>query len=202
MGHDVFIKSGEQPRRFSWGNAVSPVYSTTTETPSLPFYKESPYSTFQATVSGTGAVTATVSIKVTNDDETGRGVVLSGMTAPGIQVSTTSGSATITARAGKFDQNLVGTVIAAPGVPAGTTVSSVAVGGSTLTASANATATGTVQCIFYKTRWVETPLGVITLSGSDSVTDGVTSIAPWRYVRLSVADLTGTGATVTGLMGV
>lgn len=63
---DMFIKSGEQPRYF----AFSGVNSATTVVASSPIYKESPYGTFQAIVTGTGAVTATVSIQVSNETDT------------------------------------------------------------------------------------------------------------------------------------
>jgi hypothetical protein len=66
---DVFIKSGEQPRYF----AFSGVLSSTATGASSPIYKESPYGTFQAIVTGTGAVTATVDIQVTNEAATFNG---------------------------------------------------------------------------------------------------------------------------------
>ena len=66
---DMFIKSGEQPRYF----AFSGVNSATTVVASSPIYKESPYGTFQAIVTGTGAVTATVLIQVSNEADTFNG---------------------------------------------------------------------------------------------------------------------------------
>jgi hypothetical protein len=63
---DVKIKSGEQPRYFAW----SGVLSTTATGASSPTYKESPWSTFQAIVTGTGVVTATVLIQGSNQDAT------------------------------------------------------------------------------------------------------------------------------------
>jgi len=62
----VFIKSGEQPRYFAW----SGVLSRTTTGASSPTYKESPWSTFQAIVTGTGTVTATVLIQGSNETDT------------------------------------------------------------------------------------------------------------------------------------
>ena len=66
---NTFIKSGEQPRYFLFG---SNNYATT-NTSSSAIYKESPYSAFQAIVTGTGAVTATVAIQVSNEEATGQG---------------------------------------------------------------------------------------------------------------------------------
>lgn len=84
------------------------------------YYKDSPYSTFQAVVSGTGAVTATVNIEASND-----------------------------------------------GV-----------------------------------NWCSTALGTITLSGTTSVSDGITTVCPWKYVRAILTNLTGTDAACYVLMGV
>lgn len=198
----VYLKSGEQPRQFNWGNQQSPVYSVTANQSSLPFYKEAVYSTFQAIVAGTGAVTATVTIQVSNDDNTGRGFVSQGTNAPTWPVTTTNASPTLTANGQPFTQALVGATITAPGVPVGTTVSSVAAGGVTLTMSANATASANVQCVFYANNWCATALGTITLNGTTSATDGFTTSAAWRYVRAVVSNITGTGATVNVLMGV
>ena len=66
MSNTVFIKSGEQPRYF----AFSGVNSTTIVVASSPIYKESPYGAFQAIVTGTGAVTATIEIQVSNEFDT------------------------------------------------------------------------------------------------------------------------------------
>ena len=89
-------------------------------------YKDSPYSSFQATVTGTGAVAATVTIEVTN----------------------------------QVDAN---------GAP---------------------------------TNWCETPMGTITLTGTNSSSDGFTTIAPWKYIRAVVSGISGTDAVVTVTMGV
>ena len=83
-------------------------------------YKDSPYSTYQATVTGTGAVSATVAIEVSNDN----------------------------------------------------------------------------------TNWCSTAMGTITLSGTTSSSDGFTTAAPWKYIRANVTAISGTGASVTVLMGV
>jgi len=118
---DVFIKSGEQPRYF----AFSGVTSTTATGASSPIYKESPYSSFQGLIKGTGTVTATIAVQVTNED---------------------------------------------------------------------ATANGT------NSNWIT--MSTITLSGTTTATDGFTTIAPWRWVRVNVTAISGTGATVQAIMGV
>ena len=118
---NVFIKSGDQPRYF----AFSGVLSTTATAGSSPIYKESPYSSFQAIVTGTGAVTATVALQVSNEAATFNGT---------------------------------------------------------------------------KANWIT--MGTITLSGTTTATDGFTTVCPWRYVRVNVTNVTGTGATAEIIMGV
>ena len=68
---DVFIKSGEQPRYFAFNG----VNSTAETRASAPIYKESPYSSFQAIVTGEdlATVSATVLIQVTNETDTFNG---------------------------------------------------------------------------------------------------------------------------------
>lgn len=199
----VYIKSGDQPKGFVFGNPTQPVASTTTIQNSLPIYKESVYSTFQAIVQGTGAVTGTVTIQCTNDDNTGRGFVLGGSQSgqPGgpILLNTT---VTVTSQGAQFTQALVNALVVAPGVPVGTTVSAVAADGRSLTLSAAATASGLVQGNFFANNWCSTVLGTITLTGTNSASDGFTTQAPWRYVRANVTAVTGTGAVVNVLMGV
>lgn len=205
MGAQNFqLKSGEQTRWFAFGpKGTSPqTVTTTTNQTSQPLYKESPYSCFQATVQGTGAVTATVNFKVTNDDNTGRGYIFNGGSGPGTQITTTSGSATTSAPPGTFNSTHVGAVIYAAGVPTGTTVSSIVAAGAGVVMSANATASATVQADFFDTRWVATVLGTITLNGTTQTTDGFTTTSPWRYVQAIVSNVTGTSATVSVLMGV
>jgi hypothetical protein len=68
---DVKIKSGEQPRYMTFG--TSGATSTTTTAASNGMYKESPWSSFQAIVTGTGTVSATVLIQGSNEDATFQG---------------------------------------------------------------------------------------------------------------------------------
>ena len=122
MGSNVWIKSGTVRNLFPQPGVTATATGTAE-------YKDSPNSTFQAIVTGTGAVTATVTIEVSNDPRV-------------------------------------------------------------LTDSANAA-------------WLSTVLGTITLSGTNSSSDGfTTSNAPWKYVRANVTAISGTGATVQVYMGV
>jgi hypothetical protein len=86
---DVKIKSGEQPRYFAW----SGVNSTTATGRSTAAYKESPWSTFQAIVTGTGTVGATVVVQGSNEDATFNGVKSNWVT---IDTYTLSGTTTAT----------------------------------------------------------------------------------------------------------
>lgn len=79
MGQNVWVKSGHVRNLFA-GDGV-----TTTGAGSL-VYKDSPQSSFQATVSGTGVVTATIDIEYSNDgtnvlDTVGGTITLSGTTS-------------------------------------------------------------------------------------------------------------------------
>jgi hypothetical protein len=64
------------------------------------------------------------------------------------------------------------------------------------------TATVTIQCSNDGTNWNATALGVITLNGTTTATDGIATVAPWKYVRAVLSNLTGTGAACYVLMGV
>jgi len=86
---DVFIKSGEQPRYFRFGS----VNYTTTASPtnSVPLYKESPYSSFQAiATASSGTVTGTVLIQVSNEDDTFNGVKSNWITIATISLTGTT----------------------------------------------------------------------------------------------------------------
>ena len=198
----VAIISGDQPRAFNFGNMTAQTPFTTINQASLPLYKESPYSTFQAILRGTGAVSATVTIKVSNDDNTGRGYSFNTDNASGTPVGTTITSTTLTSGKQDFTQAIVGFMISAPGVPPGTTVASVTNAG-TLVMSANATATqANVQAQFFDNAWVNTAAGTITLNGTTLASDGFTTLSAWRYVQAIVSAITGTNATLNVTMGV
>lgn len=199
----VNLAGGIASRRFAFGNSVAPAYSITANQNSLPLYKEAIYSAFQAVVEGTGVVTATIAIQGSVDDDTGRGMLHGGSTAPGLRVGTTSASATMTSPDAAFTADMVGKLVDCPGVPTGTTVSAVASGGASLTLSANATATASnVQAIFRAIVWAATALGTITLSGTTLHSDAFQHVGSHRFVRAVVTNITGTNATVRVWMGV
>lgn len=50
--------------------------------------------------------------------------------------------------------------------------------------------------------WCATPMATVTLSGTDSNSDGFTTVAPWKFIRARVTAISGTDAAVTVLMGV
>lgn len=94
---DVFLKSGEQPRYF----AFSGVNSATTTVASSPVFKESPYSTFQAIVTGSGTVSGAVDIQGSNEPATYEGtkanwVTIGTITLSGATTTSTSGLTSIT----------------------------------------------------------------------------------------------------------
>lgn len=210
---DVSIRSGDLVN-VSFGTLGT--ITTTVNQASLPFYKISPYTTFQAVVSSTalGALTGTIAFQCSNDVWTGVGFALNTLV-------TTSGSAVVTSPLNQFaggSEQLndlfnpavsVGMLVVGPGIPAGAYVSAVTNNGS-ITLSANATATtvqGGVSLRFFATNWCATVLGTITLSGTTSATapslsDGFTTVAPWKFSRAVVSNITGTGATVSVIAGV
>jgi hypothetical protein len=71
MSQDVYIKSGELPRYFQFGNDSNnkPILFTTTVQASQAIYKESPWSTFQVI----GSAATTVTIQATNEVATAEG---------------------------------------------------------------------------------------------------------------------------------
>lgn len=210
MGQTVLVKSGEQVRNFEFGYFVGPhVYNALApgaSLNSLPLYKESPWGTFQAIVDGTGAGTGSVTIQVTNDDDTGRGYVGPGQNQPDYAVSTQL-STTLLSPGGMFEQKLVGAVIVGLGIPltVPTTVVTVAADGKSLVMSAAATiAAAGVQARFFDTDWCATPLSpTIVIATAGGGTDGFACLAaPWRYVRAVVSAITGGTTGVSANMGV
>lgn len=91
MASDVHIVSSTLPRYFPFGTVGTT--TTTTTQQSLALFKESPYSAFQAIVSGTGAVSATVVIYGSLEDTTAVGTNSNWVTLGTISVTgTTSAS--------------------------------------------------------------------------------------------------------------
>lgn len=68
--------------------------------------------------------------------------------------------------------------------------------------------TGTVSCTVTiqasndATYAVATAVGVITLSGTTSSSDGFTTDAPWKYLRAVVSSSSGTISSISVTMGV
>jgi hypothetical protein len=186
------------PDYFSFGSTA--VTSTTINQASNPRFKEAPYSTFQAILTGTsGALTGTVTIQASNEDMTGMGQAVLANTAT--STALTAGSQT------NFDFVTVGMLVIGPGIPAGTYVAT-KTNNTTLVLSASTTATTTspVEVKFFNTNWNATVLGTITLTGTiaggiPSFTDGFSVTSTWKYVRANVTNVTGIGATVQVIMG-
>lgn len=200
---NVRLKSGDQTRNFGFGIAPTQSIFTTTNQDSFPLYKEAVYSTFQALIRGTGAVSATVTLRVSNDDDTGRGYILGGRTAPGLLLNTTNASNSLSSPLGDFTADVVGATVEVEGVPEGTTITSVT-NAYTAIMSANATATSTSprQGNLYANNWCTTALGTITLTGTDTASDGFATASSWRYVKAVVSAISGVGARVSVNMGV
>jgi hypothetical protein len=202
----VQISSGEQPRYLNFGRPEAIVSTITSAAISLPLYKESPYTSFQAILLGSSTIGATITIQSSLDDNTGRGFVFGGGTATGTMAASTNGSATITASTGGvFTSAMIGAQVYHPGFLLGTTIAGVSSDGRTASASAAATASVVGQLQLYAQNWCATALGTITLSGNGNlgpVTDGFTTVSPWRYIRASAQSFTGTVTSLQVLMGV
>ena len=185
------------------------VTSITANNTSLPLQRSYIYDTYQAIVTGTGAVTATVTFQVSNDPGTGVGYPITVITANG-------NTAIVCANGSGWPNTIqVGQLITGPGIPAGTTVSAIPTA-STITMSAAATASSPTQTsggpygsttnigtpvVFYNNYWNQTAIGTITLTGTSPQSDGFVSATSWRFVRAVVTNITGTGATVQVLQG-
>jgi hypothetical protein len=206
----MYLKAGEQPRFFGWAtgavnasNAPTSYINPANNIFSLPIYKEAIYSAFQAVLLGAAAVTGTLVIQGSMDDNTGRGFIFSGNNqAPGLSIGTTNASATITAPAGSLLAIHVGALVVGPGIPLGTTLSARAADGSSGTLSVAATATAQVQSNFYAQNWNATVLLTLSLTGTALAVDGGLVISPWRYVRAGLTASTGSPTSLQVIMGV
>ena len=196
MAESVSIACGEKPRYFQFGSP--PTNLATANGSSLPLYKERVFCTFQAisSLAAGGAVTATVTLKASNSDKTGKGVPI------GVFIS--NGSTTVTSGAlfaGFIDQTTsqwippvqIGDTIVGQGIPAAATVTAIA-SASSITISAAATASISVIATFQDSNWGSTVLGTITAAGTNNGTDVLVGIAtPCRFVQATVAALTAGG---------
>jgi hypothetical protein len=210
---DVRIRSGEA-KVFPWGNTAAT--TATANQNSLPIYKEAPWTSYQAICTSTtfGALAATVDIQVSDDIWTGTGFIVNNVTL-------TNSSSVITVTASQFGGGTeqlndlfsppvaVGMIVVGPGIPIGTYVATVT-NNNSITLSANVTGLATSPTVgsvrFFQTNWLATSMGTITLTGTTSatapsLTDGFTTVAPWKFVRAALTNISGTGATVSVLMG-
>ena len=210
---DVSIRSGDLTN-VSFG--ILGTLTTTVNQNSLPIYKVSPWTTVHGIVTSStfGALTATITIQGSNDVWSGVGFALNTLV-------TTSGSAVVTSPLNQFaggSEQLndlynpavsVGMLVVGPGIPAGTYVLTVTNNGS-ITLSANATVStvqGGVALKFFANNWATTAVGTITLTGTTSATapsysDAFTSVSTFKFLRANVTNVTGTGATVSVIVGV
>jgi len=73
----------------------------------------------------------------------------------------------------------------------------------TVTGTGAVSATVNVECSNDGVSALATPAGTITLAGTGSASDGfVTQNASWKFIRLNVTALSGTGATITATLGI
>lgn len=63
-------------------------------------------------------------------------------------------------------------------------------------------ATVVIECSLDNVNWCQTALGTITLSGTNSASDGFTTNASWKYIRARISAVSGTSATVNVDTGV
>lgn len=210
---DVNIRSGNL-LVLSFGSTG--VTTATANQNSLPAYKASPYSTFQAIVSSTtfGALTGTATIQCSNDIWTGTGFTVNSLITTSTSTTVTSPQNLFAAGVSQLNDQYspavaVGMSVVGPGIPLGTYVATVTNNGSiVLSAAATITSTnGGASLTFFNNNWVATALGTITLTGTTSATapslsDGFTTVAPWKFVRAVISNITGTGATISVLVGI
>src|ERR1700761_843127 len=126
MSDTVRLTTGGQPQRFPWSApGVTPAAITTTANGnSQPIPKDGTFSTYVASVTGTGAVGATVVVDATNDPHTA-GADDPSYNPPrrnNFAIGTTNTSTTITSSEGLFRPDMNGDEVYAVGVANGTTM--------------------------------------------------------------------------------
>lgn len=195
----VKLVCGQQPQYYSFALPPDspPVLSTTTTGFSQPMPKDGVYATYQAAVTGTGAVGATVVIRCTNDPYTAGQNDIANQKFQNFQISTTNASTTVTQANGYFRPDQTGNQVYADGVTVGTTFTYVSPTSGTL--SAAATATKTTQARFQANKWVT--LGTITLTGTTEASDGFATASAWKWTEANVSAISGTNATVQVFQG-
>ena len=193
----VKLVCGQQPNYFTFAtplNSPSVTSTTVANVFSAPMPKDGIYSSYQASVSGTsGTVTATAVFQVTNDPYTAGQDDIFNRKFQSFEMGITNTSTTVTQFNGYFRPDQTGNQVYAAGVPNGTTFTYVSPTSGTL--SAAATATGKVQTRFQANKWVS--LGTVTLTGTLENSDGFATASGWKWVRVNVTAISGTGASVT-----
>lgn len=212
MAESVSLACGELPRFFNFAvpTAAAPTpqpvnyFTGATTGVSQAMYCERVYKTFQASswlLAGT-AVTATVTLQCTNDTKTAVG-------AP-FAVGCTNGSATVTS-GGLFNGYynpvtnqwvpavMVGDVLWVNGQSL--TVSAVASANS-LTASANITATGSLNATIFGQLWSLTTAVTLTPAGTPLGVADATLVSAHRWVRANLSALTSSSTYVQVMMGI
>jgi CHASE2 domain-containing sensor protein len=198
----VQVVNAGQVQYYSFANPPnSPsINSTTAIAFSNPIPKDGIYSTHEAMVTGTGTVGATVLVQATNDPYTAGQDDIANRKFQNFAMTTTNSSTAVTLNQptpGYFRPDQTGNQVYAAGVPNGTTFTYVSPTSGTL--SAAATASGTVPARFQANKWVL--LGTITLTGTTEASDGMATAASWKWTRMNVTAISGTGATVVGIQG-
>lgn len=199
MSDTVRLTCGAQPQRFPFNvPGATASTSTTANSNSAPIPKDGVYATYLAYVTSTaGAVSATMTFYATNDPHTAGADDLSLGTRNNFVIGTTNASTTITSSEGLFRSDMDGDEVYAQGVAVGTTMTYVSATSATLSATASATAT--VPARFQALNWVL--LATVTLSGTRHASDGFATASAWRWARVVVSSLTGTGATAFAIQG-
>jgi len=196
----VKVVCGQQAQYFTFASPPNapPVLSTTATAFSAPMPKDGIYATYQGTVTGTGAQSATIIVQATNDPYSAGQDDIVNRKWQNIQINTTNASTAVTSPDGSFRPDQTGNQVYATGVPNGTTFTYVSASSGTL--SANATATQTrVAARFQANKWVT--LATISLSGTAEASDGFATVSAWKWVRANVSAITGTNATVQVIQG-
>lgn len=195
----VKLVCGQQPQYYSFATPPNapPILATTAIAISSPIPKDGIYATYQASVTGTGTVGTTALVQCTNDPYTAGQDDIANRKFQNFAMGTTTGSAAVTQANGYFRPDQTGNQVYAAGVANGTTFTYSTP--TTGTLSANATATATVQARFQANKWVT--LGTITLTGTTEASDGFTTAAAWKWTRVNVTAISGTGASVQVIQG-
>jgi len=206
MTDTVRITTGGMPQRFPFNLPGQPTVTTTTvNTNSAPIPKDGTFATYEGFLQGTsGAQGATMTFQVTNDPHTAGmdDASVNPVQRNNFSINTTNTSTTITTVNSEplFRPDMDGDEVYAVGVPVGTTMTYVSATSATLSAAATATSgTKGVQARFQALHWVL--LGTLTLSGTKHAEDGFATASNWKFSRVVVSAISGTGCVATAIQG-